>query len=475
MADPKGFMKIERKEAGNRPIQDRIHDFGEVEQTLNSEDRKLQAARCMDCGIPYCHWACPVINVIPEFNDLLYRGEWSKASEILQSTNNFPEFTGRICPAPCEDACVLTIDKAPVTIRENEAAITEMAFREGYIKPRPPQHRTGKKVAVIGSGPAGLACADQLNKAGHLVTVYEKEDAAGGLLRYGIPDFKLNKEVLDRRLDLLLAEGIMIQTGVEVGGNLDIVELVDSFDAVCVAIGAEQPRDLPVKGRNLEGIHFAMDYLRHQNKINRGTEVPYGYLITAKDKDIVVLGGGDTGSDCVGTAVRQGAKSITQIEILPRPVEVEGKENPNWPFNPQKLKTSTSHEEGCIRRWSLSTRKFLGEMHQVTGLQLVQVEWDRNEKGQMKMRELPGTEETLKADLVLLALGFVHPVQQGIIDALNLKVNARKNIVTDSRFATSHEKVFAAGDARNGASLVVTAIYSGRQAAEAINDYLGNS
>lgn len=475
MADPKGFMKIERKEAGNRPIQDRIHDFGEVEQTLNSEDRKLQAARCMDCGIPYCHWACPVINVIPEFNDLLYRGEWSKASEILQSTNNFPEFTGRVCPAPCEDACVLTIDKAPVTIRENEAAITEVAFREGYIKPRPPQHRTGKKVAVIGSGPAGLACADQLNKAGHLVTVYEKENAAGGLLRYGIPDFKLNKEVLDRRLDLLLAEGIMIQTGAEVGGNLDIVELVDSFDAVCVAIGAEQPRDLPVKGRNLEGIHFAMDYLRQQNKINRGTEVPYDYLITAKDKDIVILGGGDTGSDCVGTAVRQGAKSITQIEILPRPVEVEGKENPNWPFNPQKLKTSTSHEEGCVRRWSLSTRKFLGEMHQVAGLQLVQVEWDRNEKGQMKMRELPGTEETLKADLVLLALGFVHPVQQGIIDALKLKVNARKNIVTDSRFTTSHEKVFAAGDARNGASLVVTAIYSGRQAAEAIHDYLGNS
>ncbi len=475
MADPKGFMKIERKEAGNRPIQDRIHDFGEVEQTLNSEDRKLQAARCMDCGIPYCHWACPVINVIPEFNDLLYRGEWSKASEILQSTNNFPEFTGRVCPAPCEDACVLTIDKAPVTIRENEAAITEMAFREGYIKPRPPQHRTGKKVAVIGSGPAGLACADQLNKAGHLVTVYEKENAAGGLLRYGIPDFKLNKEVLDRRLDLLLAEGIMIQTGAEVGGNLDIVELVDSFDAVCVAIGAEQPRDLPVKGRNLEGIHFAMDYLRQQNKINRGTELPYDYLITAKDKDIVILGGGDTGSDCVGTAVRQGAKSITQIEILPRPVEVEGKENPNWPFNPQKLKTSTSHEEGCVRRWSLSTRKFLGEMHQVAGLQLVQVEWDRNEKGQMKMRELPGTEETLKADLVLLALGFVHPVQQGIIDALKLKVNARKNIVTDSRFTTSHEKVFAAGDARNGASLVVTAIYSGRQAAEAIHDYLGNS
>jgi glutamate synthase (NADPH/NADH) small chain len=473
MADPKGFLKIERKEAGNRPLQDRIHDYGEVEQTLNSEDRKLQAARCMDCGIPYCHWACPVINVIPEFNDLLYRGEWRKASAVLHSTNNFPEFTGRICPAPCEDACVLTIDKAPVTIRENEAAITEMAFREGYIKPSPPDRRTGKKVAVIGSGPAGLACADQLNKAGHLVTVYEKEDAAGGLLRYGIPDFKLNKEVVDRRLNLLLAEGIEIQTGMEIGNNLDIKELVDSYDALCIAIGAEQARDLRVEGRELNGIHFAMNFLRQQNKLNRGLEIPYDYLITARDKNVVILGGGDTGSDCVGTAIRQGAKSVTQIEILPRPREVNVKENPNWPFNPQKLKTSTSHEEGCNRKWSLSTRKFLGDMHHITGLELIGVEWEKGDKGQLQMKEMPGTQEILEADLVLLSMGFVHPVQKGIIDALELKVNSRKNIVTDSRFATSHEKVFAAGDARNGASLVVTAIYSGRQAAEAINEYLG--
>jgi glutamate synthase (NADPH/NADH) small chain len=473
MADPKGFLKIERKEAGNRPLQDRIHDFGEVEQTLNSEDRKLQAARCMDCGIPYCHWACPVINVIPEFNDLLYRGVWRKASAVLHATNNFPEFTGRICPAPCEDACVLTIDKSPVTIRENEAAITEMAFREGYIKPSPPDRRTGKKVAVIGSGPAGLACADQLNKAGHLVTVYEKEDAAGGLLRYGIPDFKLNKEVVDRRLNLLLAEGIEIQTGMEIGNNLDIKELVDSYDALCIAIGAEQARDLRVEGRELNGIHFAMNFLRQQNKLNRGLEIPYDYLITARDKNVVILGGGDTGSDCVGTAIRQGAKSVTQIEILPRPREVNGKENPNWPFNPQKLKTSTSHEEGCNRKWSLSTRKFLGDMHHITGLELIGVEWEKGDKGQLQMKEMPGTQEILEADLVLLSMGFVHPVQKGIIDALELKVNSRKNIVTDSRFATSHEKVFAAGDARNGASLVVTAIYSGRQAAEAINEYLG--
>lgn len=475
MADPKGFLKIERKEAGNRPLQDRVRDFGEVEQTLNSEDRKLQAARCMDCGIPFCHWACPVINVIPEFNDLLYRGEWRKAVEMLHSTNNFPEFTGRVCPAPCEDACVLTIGKAPVTIRENEAAITEMAFREGYIMPEPPIMRTGKKVAVIGSGPAGLACADQLNKEGHHVTIYEKENAAGGLLRYGIPDFKLNKEVVDRRLEVLISEGIEIKTGIEVGKDLDIKKLIRSCDAVCLAIGAEEPRDLDVAGRDLDGIHYAMDYLRQQNKVNRGEEIPYDYLITAKDKNVVILGGGDTGSDCVGTAVRQGAKSITQIEILPRPREVDGKENPNWPFNPEKLKTSTSHEEGCVRRWSLSTLKFLGEMQQVTGLELVQVEWEKDGRGRMQMKEVPGTEEILEADLVLLSVGFLHPAQNGIINALKLNVNKQKNILTDSKFATSHAKVFAAGDARNGASLVVTAIYSGREAAAAINDYLGAS
>jgi glutamate synthase (NADPH/NADH) small chain len=472
MADPRGFLKIERKEAGNRPLQDRIHDFGEVEQTLNSEDRKLQAARCMDCGIPFCHWACPVINLIPEWQDELHQGNWKKASDLLHSTNNFPEFTGRICPAPCEAACVLTIDKAPVTIRENEAAITEMAFREGYIAPRPPEKRTGKSVAVIGSGPAGLACADQLNKEGHLVTVYEKEDAIGGLLRYGIPDFKLNKELVDRRLNILIQEGIEFKTGMEVGVNLDIHEIVKHYDAVCIAIGAEEPRDLKVAGRDMEGIHFAMDYLRQQNKINRGQEIPYDYLLTAKDKHVVVLGGGDTGSDCVGTAVRQGAKSITQIEILPKPREVDGKENPDWPYVAKVLKTSTSHEEGCERRWSLSTRKFLGEMRAVNGLELVQVEWVKDESGRMTMHEIEGTEEVLEADLVLLSLGFLNPVQEGIIDKLELKVNNRKNIVTDSRFQTSHPKVFAAGDARNGASLVVTAIYSGRQAAEKIHEFL---
>jgi glutamate synthase (NADPH/NADH) small chain len=474
MGDPRGFLKIERKEAGNRPLRDRVHDYGEVEQTLNSADRKLQAARCMDCGIPFCHWACPVINVIPEWQDELEKGDWKKASDLLHSTNNFPEFTGRICPAPCESACVLTIDKAPVTIRENEGAITEMAFREGYIKPIPPIKRSGKKVAVIGSGPAGLACADQLNKEGHKVTVYEKEDAIGGLLRYGIPDFKLNKEVVDRRLQILIEEGIDFQTGMDVGVNLDIKELVDHYDAVCIAIGAEEPRDLPVEGRDLEGIHFAMDFLRQQNKINSGQDIPYDYLINARDKNVVVLGGGDTGSDCVGTAVRQGAKSITQIEILPKPREVDGKENPEWPYMGKVLKTSTSHEEGCKRLWSLSTRKFLEDMRSVRGLELVEVEWVKDNSGRMTMKEIPGTEDTIEAELVLLSLGFLNPVQEGVIDKLGLKVSNRKNIMTDSRFQTSHPKVFAAGDARNGASLVVTAIYSGRQAAENILEFLSS-
>ena len=475
MADPKGFLKVRRKEAGNRPLHERIHDFGEVEQTLNSEDRKLQASRCMDCGVPFCHWACPVINIIPEWNDLLHRGDFKRASELLHSTNNFPEFTGRVCPAPCEDACVLSIDKAPVTIRENEAAITEMAFNEAYIKPRIPQRRTGKRVAVVGSGPAGLACAQQLNAAGHFVTIFEKEDAAGGLLRYGIPDFKLNKRIIDRRLNILQAEGIEIQTGKEVEKNIDIRELVDSFDAICLAIGAEQPRDLEVEGRHFDGIHFAMDFLRQQNKIIRGEEIKKEYLITAKGKNVVVVGGGDTGSDCVGTAIRQGAGSVTQIEILPRPEEIAGKENPYWPFNPQKLKISTSHEEGCERRWSLSTQKFIGDMQQVTGLELIGTEWQINDKGQMQMKEISGTEESLGADLILIAMGFLHPVQEGIISALDLDVNARKNIATDNKFATSHKKVFAAGDARNGASLVVSAIFSGREAAEAIDSYLRTS
>jgi len=472
MGDPKGFMKIARKEAGNRPVRDRIHDFGEVEQTLNTEDRKLQAVRCMDCGIPFCHWACPVINIIPEWQELIHKGEWKKAVDLLHSTNNFPEFTGRICPAPCEDACVLTLHEAPVTIRENEAAIIEMAFREGYIRPEIPTLRSGKKVAVIGSGPAGLACADQLNKLGHSVIVFEKEDAAGGLVRYGIPDFKLNKKIIDRRLDILLQEGITIQTNIEIGRDKSISELVDQYDAVCISIGAEFPRDLRIEGRDLEGIHFAMEFLKQQNKLNRGIEIPYDYQITAKDKNVVVIGGGDTGSDCVGTSIRQGAASVSQFEILPMPLKVNGKVNPNWPNHPGTLKTSSSHDEGCERRWSVSTTRFLGEKSFVTGLELCQVEWKKDEQGRMQMKEVPGTLEIIKADLVLLATGFVHPVHSGMVSDLKLDLDKRGNILTANNFQTNYSKVFAAGDARVGASLVVTAIYSGREAAENIDNYL---
>jgi glutamate synthase (NADPH/NADH) small chain len=475
MADPKGFLTVPRKEAGNRPVNERIYDYGEVEQTLNTVDRKLQASRCMDCGIPFCHWACPVINLIPEWQDMLFRGEWRKAIDLLHHTNNFPEFTGRICPAPCEDACVLTLHEAPVTIRENEAAIVEMAFREGYIRPEPPVKRSGRKVAVIGSGPAGLACADQLNKAGHLVTIFEKEDAAGGLLRYGIPDFKLNKKIIDRRLFVMMEEGIDIRLNVNVGLNLDPKKILDEYDAICLAMGAEYPRDLTIEGRSMDGIYFAMEFLRQQNKINRGDEILYEERISAKDKNVVVLGGGDTGSDCVGTAIRQGARKVIQVEILPKPDHVKSMFNPSWPHVPKVLKTSSSHEEGCERRWSLSTRRFMGEEGRISALEVVSVEWSKDKTGKYEMKEIPGTEEIITADLVLLALGFLHPVHDGLVRQLGLALDVRKNIKVDNDFNTSNPNIFAAGDAKDGASLVVKAIYSGRQAADSINKYLRNA
>ncbi len=471
MADPKGFIKIERKIAGNRPINERISDYGEVEQTLNSEDRKLQAARCMDCGIPFCHWGCPVDNLIPEWNDMLYKGEWKKAIDLLHSTNNFPEFTGRICPAPCEHSCVLNIDEEPVTIRENEAAIVEYAFAQGYIVPKPPRVRTGKKVAVIGSGPAGMACADQLNKAGHMVTLFEKDDAIGGLLRYGIPDFKLNKIFVDRRVNLMMEEGLQISTNTEVGKDISGKELLSEFDAVCLAVGSMQPRDLPVEGRDLDGIHFAMEFLTQQNKINRGIEIPYDQLINAKGRDVVVIGGGDTGSDCVGTAIRQGAKTVTQIEILPKPSEKREENNP-WPYFGKTLKTSTSHEEGCERRWSLATSRFMGRQQRVQQIEMNNVEWKSNGFSPPEMKIIPGSSEVLNADLVLLAMGFVHPVHEGLLNELGLDYTDRKNIRINGQYITSKEKVFAAGDSVMGASLVVSAIHSGREAAKHIHNFL---
>ncbi|MBE0668900.1 MAG: glutamate synthase subunit beta, partial [Bacteroidales bacterium] len=360
MADITGFLKIKRKDAGNRPVNERIGDHSEVEQVLNSEDRMLQASRCMDCGIPFCHWGCPVDNLIPEWNDLLYKGEWRAAYERLAATNNFPEFTGRICPAPCEHACVLNINQEPVTIRENEVAIVERAFREGYIKLSPPAIRTGKTIAVIGSGPAGMAAADLLNKAGHTVTLFEKDDKAGGFLRYGIPDFKLSKKTIDRRLELMEAEGLTIKTGITVGKDISGKEMTDKFDAVCITIGAGYPRTLTVPGSEFDGIHLAMDFLTMQNRVNAGLLSQADNLINAEGKKVLVIGGGDTGSDCVGTSIRQKALSVTQIEILPKPPESRGSDNP-WPYWGKILKTSTSHEEGCERLWSVSTLRFVGD------------------------------------------------------------------------------------------------------------------
>lgn len=470
MADPTGFLKIKRKEAGNRPIYERICDHGEVEQTLNTEDRMLQASRCMDCGIPFCHWACPLDNLIPEWNDLLYKGDWKAAYDRLYSTNNFPEFTGRICPAPCEHGCVLNISGEPVTIRENEVAIVEKAFLENYIKPSAPKIRTGKKVAVIGSGPAGMAAADQLNKAGHTVTLFEKNEKAGGLLRYGIPDFKLSKSVIDRRLKLMVAEGLQIKTGTEIGKDISGKDVMNDFDAICITIGSTYPRDLPIEGRNLKGIHFAMDFLSQQNRINTDPDSVKEKRISAEGKKVLVIGGGDTGSDCVGTSIRQKAESVTQVEILPKPTTARTSENP-WPYYGKILKTSSSQEEGCERKWNISTLKFIGSDDYLTGVEVEEVAWEKA-NGTYSMNPVPGTKSIIEVDLVLLALGFVHPAHEGLLTELGIELDKRKNIKVGQSFSTNVQKVFAAGDSVNGASLVVTAITSGRKVAKEIDDFL---
>lgn len=470
MADVSGFLKIKRKEAGNRPLNERICDHSEVEQVLNSEDRMLQASRCMDCGIPFCHWSCPVDNLIPEWNDLLYKGDWKAAYMKLTQTNNFPEFTGRICPASCEHACVLNINMEPVTIRENEVAIVEKAFSEGYIKPQPPKIRTDKKVAVIGSGPAGLAASDLLNKAGHQVTLFEKDEKAGGLLRYGIPDFKLSKSVLDRRLDLMIKEGIIIRTGTIIGKDIKGTELLDNFDAICIAIGATHPRDLVAEGRELNGIHFAMDFLSLQNRVNAGQITASANPINAEGKKVLVIGGGDTGSDCVGTAIRQRAVSVTQIEIMPKPPLTRTDDNP-WPYFGKVLKTSTSHEEGCERYWSLATVKFHGKETRVTGVEVEDVVWNLKDE-KYTMEAVNGTQKIIDADLVLLAMGFVHPALEGLLSELELELDQRRNIKVNQNQLTNRQKVFAAGDSVSGASLVVNAIASGRKAAKKIDRFL---
>ncbi len=470
MGNPKGFMQIGRKAAGYRPLNERIYDYGEVEQTLNEQDRKDQASRCMDCGVPFCQWGCPVKNNMPEWQDAIYRGNWKEAIDILHVTNNFPEFTGRICPAPCEHACTLNIHEEPVTIRENEAAAAEKAFEMGFIVPNPPKTRTNKKVAVIGSGPAGLACADLLNKWGHHVTVFEKDEEPGGLLRYGIPDFKLNKKIIDRRLEVLIKEGLHFKTNTHVGMDIKGEDLLNDFDAICLAIGAMKPRDLPVEGRDLKGIHFAMDYLTQQNKINSGKTIADTERINAKDKLVVVIGGGDTGSDCVGTAIRQGAKKVTQIEIMPKPPEKRTVDNP-WPFWANVLRYSSSHEEGCDRKWSLSTKKFIGKKGHVSKIELVEVTWSPS-NGKMQMTENPSSLYLMDADLVLLAMGFVHCVHEGLVNEFGIELDNRGNIKVNQNFQTNNPKIFAAGDSVMGASLVVRAIYHGRNLAKAVDSYL---
>lgn len=445
MGNPKAFLTIPRQEAGYRPVHDRINDFGEVEQTLNTSERKQQASRCMDCGVPFCHWACPLGNRPPEFQDALYKGKWEEAYEILSQTNDFPEFTGRICPALCEKSCVLKLAiDAPVTIREDEAAIIEAAFREGYIKPRT-YPRNGKKVAVVGSGPTGMAAANQLNRMGYEVTVFEKDEYVGGLLRFGIPNFKLNKAIIDRRAEIMEAEGITFKTSTPI----DVEHLPEGFDAYCICTGTPQARDLDIPGRNLKGIHFALEMLAQQNRVLARQTFSKEERINAKGKHVLVIGGGDTGSDCIGTSNRQGAASVTQIEIMPKPPVGHNPTTP-WPQWPVVLKTSSSHEEGCTRRWSLTSNRFIGTKDgRVCGVEVEEVDWIPSPDGGRPIMRPTGKKETLKADLVLLAMGFLKPQQPA--------------------FASN---VFVAGDAATGASLVVRCIAGGRKAAQDINAYL---
>lgn len=471
MGDPRAFLTIHRKEAGYRPVHERIDDFSEVEQTLSTGDRRIQASRCMDCGVPFCHWACPLGNKQPEWQDMLYKGQWLEAYQVLSTTCDFPEFTGRVCPALCEKSCVLKLScDEPVTIRENEAAIVEAAFREGYIRPVQPR-RNGKRVAVVGSGPAGLVAANRLNRKGYEVTVFEKHEKPGGLLRFGIPNFKLGKNVIDRRIHLLEEEGIIFRTGICVGKDISARELIDLFDAVCLAIGAEVPRDLPVEGRSLRGVHFALDLLANQNRLLEGIPVPEEARISCQGKRVLVIGGGDTGSDCVGTANRHHAAQVTQIEIMPKPPVGYNPATP-WPMYPQVLKTSSSHEEGCVRRWNLATNRFMGENGVVKAVEVEEVEWIPAEGGGRLQMHKTGRKEIIEADLVFLAMGFVHPVQEGLLTELALSVDGRQNIAVDARQKTSAEKVFACGDAVSGASLVVKAMASGKKAAAEIDCFL---
>jgi NAD(P)H-dependent glutamate synthase small subunit len=467
-----GFMEFAREDAPHRPVEERIRDYNEFEELLPPVQLETQAARCSDCGIPFCHsYGCPVKNRIPDWNDMIYKQQWKRALDLLHSTNNFPEVTGRICPAPCESACTLSINQPSVTIRQIELQIVERGFRELWIQPEPAGFSTGRRVAVVGSGPAGLAAAQQLARAGHQVTVFEKSDKIGGILRYGIPDFKLEKWVLDRRIDQMRAEGVSFETGVTAGTDVSVHYLRRTFDALLIAAGAGVPRDLNVPGRDLAGVHFAMDFLIQQNLRNAGIVVPDSEAIVATGKNVVVIGGGDTGADCVGTSRRQGARSITQIELLPKPPESRPAGNP-WPTWPQVLRTNYSHEEGCTRLWSLNTREIVGKGKAVKALKLVGLDWKTDAAGRMAFTEVAGSEHEMKAELVLLAMGFVHVEHGPLVTDLGLETDGRGNIVTDEGTMTSVPGVFAAGDAAMGASLIVRAIDFGRRAAASIDGWL---
>lgn len=472
MGKPTGFLEFSREMPGKRPVKERVHDYREFVEKYSAQKLNQQSARCMNCGVPFCHSGCPLGNVIPEFNDAVFRQSWKEAYDILSSTNNFPEFTGRICPAPCESACVLGINQPPVAIEEIEKHIIEIAFEKGYVKPNKPNMRTGKKVAVVGSGPAGMAAAAQLNAAGHSVTVYERDDAPGGLLRYGIPDFKLEKWVIDRRVALMEEEGIVFINNTEVGTDVSVSDLLRQFSAIVLTGGATIPRDLSIPGRELKGVHFAMDFLKQQNKRVSGL-MSENEPILAGGRDVVVIGGGDTGSDCVGTSNRQEASSVTQFELLPKPPEARTSGMP-WPTYPMVLKVSSSHEEGVQRQWAIATKEFLGDGDgNLRALKTVELEWKIGENGRSNFTERPGSEKEIPCTLALLAMGFVHPQHEGLVNELAVELDERGNVRAGERhYQTNIPKIFAAGDMRRGQSLVVWAISEGRECARKVDEFL---
>ena len=471
-----GFMEIERRDRSYVPVPERVKFYKEFVRAPSEQEMAAQGARCMDCGIPFCQTGCPVNNIIPDWNDLVYRGNWREALDVLHSTNNFPEFTGRVCPAPCEASCTLNINSDPVAIKSIEQAIIDKGWSEGWVVPQLPTRKTGRKVAVVGSGPAGLACAQQLARAGHDVTIFEKSDRIGGLLRYGIPDFKMEKHHVDRRVEQMAAEGVTFRTGVHVGVTLPAKQLLGEFDAVALTGGAEKPRELPVPGRELNGVHFAMEFLPLQNQAVAGDKVANQILATGKH--VVVIGGGDTGSDCIGTSIRQGAASVTNFELMPMPPEQENKPL-TWPYWPLKLRTTSSHEEGAERDFAVATKAFHGKEGRVESLTACHVAWVKDENGAMVMKEVPGTEFTIPAQLVLLAMGYLHPVHEGMVEQLGVAKDPRGNVKAPTEgpgaYATSIPKVFAAGDLRRGQSLIVWAIREGRQCAREVDAFLMGS